>query len=148
MKNIKERICAFSTVAFNMTLGLLLAIFLSSEMRKNTPLHANLRVLSFNRSLYYKKMMFYPGLDLTPQFNCHVRMIFVYLTCKSGNNCEETIWSKIVKNGDYYNLVSLEHSNYPFTADGGRPIILELRGNIFPYVGRIRDVSYGEIVIE
>lgn len=55
------------------------------------------------------------------------------------------VWSKIVKNGDDYRLFGLEKSNYIFSGSQMGNCEFELRGNIFPYVGQLRDVSYGSV---
>lgn len=141
---MKERIYVFSGLAFNMTLILLLAIFIASEIQAKHNSSANLRIKAVNRIGLYKRVHFYPGIDLSSQFNWHTRMIFVYLTCRSGTNTEEMVWSKIVKNGDHYDLNGLERSNYFFNCDGGRQVVFELRANVFPYVGKLKDISLGE----
>lgn len=92
----------------------------------------------------FKSMYFEPNIDLTPQFTFNTKQIFLYLTIRAGEK-EEMVWSKIVRNGDEYRFFSKQASNYIFSAPELRTCELELRGNVFPYVGQILDVSYGAI---
>lgn len=87
---------------------------------------------------------FYPNIDLSSQFNFNTKQIFLYLIARTGER-EEMVWSKIVKNGESYKLNDLEKSNYSFSVGIDGPLLFELRGNVFPFVGQMKDIHYATV---
>lgn len=149
MKNTLSRVSTFSSILFNTTLGLLFCIFLASYLNPGYPVSSNLKISWISPNPNFKSLRFEPNIDLTPQFTFNTKQIFIYLVLRtqedSGNLKEEMTWSKIVKNGDNYKLFEMEKSNSIFSGSLTGGYEFELRGNIFPYVGQLRDISYGSI---
>jgi len=145
MKNAIERATSFHFILMNCTIALLLAIFAASYFYPFPPVTADLKIdwVSPNRS--FKVCRFSPGVDLTPQFSFNTKQVFLYLVAKYSPTQEEMVWSKIVRNGEGYRLEGVEQSNYIFSGGSGRSITFELRGNVFPFVGKMRDVQYGSV---
>jgi signal peptidase complex subunit 3 len=150
MKSFYDRTCYFGSVSFNATLALLFTIFAISYLSPSPKLTAGLRIDNYKNNMEYKVLYFYPNIDLSSQFNFNTKQIFLYLTYKTKTgNKQEMVWSKIIKNGDKYSLFNKEASNYIFTGDQHiKECIFELRGNIYPYVGQLKDISFGEVVYE
>lgn len=148
MKNTANRISAFTSVLMNCTIALLFSIFLVSYLYGSPKISADLQVdwVSPNRS--FKMCRFIPNIDLTPQFYFNTKQVFLYLVTKSSNK-QEMVWSKIIKNGENYKLTERLQSNYIFseTENGGK-YEFELRGNIFPFVGQLKDVYYGTFIFD
>lgn len=146
MKNTYNRISYFSTILFNSTMVLLFVIFAISFVSKPGLARANIKVLKLEGRGEYKSLKFEPNVDLSSQFTFNTKQIFLYLTCKVGEN-EQMAWSKIVSNGSNYGLFESQNSNYSFTVQpGADSVVFELRGNVFPYVGQMKDVSFGTLV--
>lgn len=148
MKNTKERLFYFWNALFNSTLVLLFAIFIISYWLPQPPVSANLRIISYSKNSDLKTLTFDPSIDLAPHFNFNTKQIFLYLTCKCSSGNEEMVWTKTIKNGDNYKIFGKQWNNFRFTADGKPDCIFELRGNIYPYVGQIKDVHYGKLKVE
>lgn len=64
---------------------------------------------------------------------------------EDGTVKEELVWFKTVQNGTEYKMFSSEKSQYTFSGNAKNMYEVELRGNIFPYVGHMMDVSYGTL---
>lgn len=142
MKNAQQRLSVLSNVFFNMTLCLLFAIFAFSYLKGFPEVHAEMELIRYNPRSEYKMLIFKPNLDLTPQFTFNTKQIFLYVVLDSGHK-SEMVWSKIIKRGDDYILYTKQSNNYSFTGTKDNLIKLELRGNIFPFVGQMKDVHYG-----
>lgn len=142
MKNALERASNFHFVLMNSTIILLLIIFTTSYFYPKTSVSADLEIgwVSPNRS--FKMCRFTPNIDLTPQFAFNTKQVFLYMIAKSSVG-EEMVWSRIIKNGDLCRLEKQEQSNYVFSGGPGETILFELRGNVFPFVGKMTDVLYG-----
>lgn len=147
MKNTLSRASTFFSILFHTTLGLLFCIFLASYLNPGYPVSSNLKISWISPNPNFKSLRFEPNIDLTPQFTFNTKQIFLYLTLRTkqsnGELKEEMVWSKVAKSGDDYRFFGTEKSNYIFSGSQTGDYEFELRGNIFPYVGQLRDISYG-----
>lgn len=146
MKDTKSRISGFLGLAFNMTVLLLLVMFLDSFLRKLPPVRADLRLSHYSNRSTHKALRFIPNVDLTPHFTRHTKMVFLYLVCTSGSK-QEIVWSRIVRRGDGC-LLKAEESSALFVPAPNQPITIELRGNIFPFVGIMTTRDYGRLAVK
>ena len=144
MKNTKSRVYNFFGVTFNMTAVLLFVIFIISYLRPAPGIASKPTIARYESRGEYKFLIFSPNIDLTPQFTFNTKQVFLYLTCKSSNK-EEMAWSKIVTAKDNLRLFERVKSNYIFTGSRDRSARFELRGNVYPYVGQMVDLYYGEV---
>lgn len=142
MKNIQGRVSNFFGVLFNMTLVLLFAIFAVSYITTTPALSANMKLLRYDTRSEYKVLVFEPNIDLKPHFTFNTKQIFLYVILHSPDK-SEMVWSRIVKNGGKYGLFGKETSNYVFTGSRDKKARFELRGNVYPYVGQMKDIHYG-----
>lgn len=142
MKNAVTRATSFCSILMNCTILLLLAIFIASYFYSIPQVTADLRVGWVSPNKNYKVCQFFPNIDLTPQFNFNTKQVFLYLVAKTPEK-QEMVWSKIVKNGEKYKFFESEKSNYIFSVGGDGHISFELRGNMFPFVGQLKDIHYG-----
>ena len=146
MKTTYSRLCQYGSVMFNSTLALLFCIFALSYLCPFPQAQASIKVSRFERRAEFSYASFELAVNLSPQFPFNTQQIFLYITCNTPGR-EEMVWSKIVQKGDRYNLDGIANSTYSFKATKTGPVIFELRGNVFPYVGKMRDVSYGSITV-
>ncbi|KAF9763667.1 Signal peptidase complex subunit 3 [Nosema granulosis] len=144
MHKASRRISFISSALMNPTLILLFSIFACSLLFVKPLPKANIQIKSLDASSYRRILTFNPNVDLSDQFNFNVKQIFVYLRVIYPTKSSEILWSKIVQRGDVYKLVENVRSNYEIKGEVGRNVVLELRGNYFPFVGIIRDFSFGE----
>lgn len=142
MKNTISRITCFSSILMNCTILLLLSIFLVSYLFPVPSITAELKIewVSPNRS--YKACRFSPNIDLSSQFNFNTKQIFLYLVAKTPNK-QEMVWSKIIKNGEKCKFFEPLQSNSIFSTGENGLVEFELRGNMFPFVGQLKDLHYG-----
>lgn len=138
-----KRISFISSAIFNPTLVLLFSIFACSLLFVKPLPKANIQVKGLDASGYRRILTFSPNVDLEDQFNFNVKQIFVYLRVIYPSKSSEILWSRIVQRGGKYKLNEVVRSNYEIKGEVGRNVILELRGNYFPFVGIIRDFSFG-----
>ncbi|KAM0680533.1 Signal peptidase complex subunit [Glugoides intestinalis] len=142
MKSTYKRLFTFFSIVTNATVFLLFLITVLSYLFPAPPLSADLKVSWVSPNKHTVRVcQFQPSIDLSQQFNFNTKQIFLYLYAKSGDR-EEMVWSKIIKNGDNYKLFGIEKSTYLFSIAGKNFTEFELRGNIFPFVGLLRDVPY------
>lgn len=141
MKNTQKRLFTFFSIVTNATISLLFLITAISYLFPAPLLSADLKVSWASPKSGLRVCQFQPSIDLSQQFKFNTKQIFLYLYAKSGDK-EEMVWSKIVKNGDNYKLFGVEKSTYLFSIMGKNFTEFELRGNIFPFVGLLRDVHY------
>lgn len=135
------------TALFNSTLTLLFMIFLYSYLNPRPECTANPTITWIsNSTASYKSLKFIPNIDLTNQFTLNTKQIFLYMTVKDliNKGKEEMVWSSIIRNNGEYKLFNPLMSNYIFTGNFLNKYEFEIRGNIFPYVGQLFDVSYGK----
>lgn len=146
MKDVQSRVTNFFGVLFNMTVILLFAIFVVSYITTTPALKANMKLLRYEPKSEYKILFFEPNIDLTPHFTFNTKQIFLYVVLASPDK-SEMVWSKTVRNGERYDLFVKERSNYVFTGSNVKKALFELRGNIYPYVGQMKDIHYGNLVV-
>lgn len=144
MKNTFSRISSFSSVLFNCTIGLLIAMTIISHFIGTPKISSELQVTRISSGNSYRICEFIPNIDLKPQFNFNTKQIFLYLVLKE-NNRSEMIWHTIVKNGGKYNFTEKLRSASFSTTKGNDSFDFELRGSVFPFVGQLKDVSYATI---
>ncbi|KAI4292721.1 signal peptidase complex subunit 3 [Pancytospora philotis] len=142
MKNIQSRVSNFGNVLFNMTLGLLFAVFVLSYIQGLPDVAADMQVVRYNHKNHIKSLIFRPNVDFSQQFKFNTKQIFVYAVLQ-GSGKSEMVWSKIVRRGDAYALFDKQYSNYTFAGSNDNAARFELRGNVYPYVGQMKDVHYG-----
>ncbi|EOB12975.1 signal peptidase complex subunit 3 [Nosema bombycis CQ1] len=130
---------------FNPTLILLFSIFVCSLLFVKPLPKANIQVVSLDASTYRRVLTFNPNVDLNNQFNFNVKQIFVYLRAIYPSRSSEILWSQIVRRCDPKILKGVVKSNYQIKGEVGKNVILELRGNYCPFVGIIRDFSFGQV---
>jgi len=170
MKNTKERFMCLCGKALNLTLVLFLMIFLTSLINKPPKLSVSPKILRVSKTVEWTSVSFVPNVDLSTQFTYNVKQIFLYLICRvdekengmesdsksvsdgSSNNSnkkENMVWSRIVRKESVEKVFNkVEKNNYVFSLGKGKKVTFELRGNVFPVVGQVKDVLYGEATYE
>lgn len=138
-----KRMSFIGSSIFNPTLVLLFSIFACSLLFVKPLPQAKIQVQSLDVSGYRRVLTFNPRVDLGDQFNFNVKQIFVYLRVVYPSGSSEILWSRIVQRGAKYNLNETVRSNYEIKGEVGKNVVLELRGNYFPFVGVIRDFTFG-----
>ncbi|KAI5148927.1 signal peptidase complex subunit 3 [Enteropsectra breve] len=147
MQSTWKRASVFASKLMNGFMALGFAIFLVSYLSGGSNVSANLKILRFESKYGTSILSFQPNVDLTPEFKFNTKQIFLYLTYRNENE-EKMVWSKTVKKGDNYRLFQKEISNTATNIKPGLHPVLELRGNIYPMIGQMRDVGYGKVDVK
>lgn len=142
MKDTCSRAYAYTSVLMYCTIGLLISIFVSSYLTQNNNVKSSIAIDWVTPNGSFKMARFYPNLDLTKQFDFNTKQVFLFVVAKTKAS-DRMIWSKIVKNGDNYKFFDIVHSS-GFEAQPGEKVKFLIGGNVFPYVGQLRIVHYGE----
>ncbi|KAL6122246.1 hypothetical protein NUSPORA_00712 [Nucleospora cyclopteri] len=147
MKNAVNRLNTFGNHLFNFTVSLLFVIFAVTRLQKQPKISSDSRIVLFGNTYNNCYIRFIPNIDLSSQFNINTKQIFLYCISKTGRR-HEMCWSKIVKRDDPKTYFQPVRNSYPFKIEEGfnkfDTFTFELRGHIYPYVGMMMDVSYGE----
>ncbi|KAK6090517.1 hypothetical protein P3W45_000614 [Vairimorpha bombi] len=104
-----------------------------------------MQLIGVQSNNYRRVISFNPKVDLISQFNFNVKQIFLYARVNYKSGSSEMIWSKIIQRNDKKVLDEVIKSNYEIRGEVGAEVEIELRGNVFPFVGIIRDFSYGSL---
>ncbi|KAG0442115.1 Signal peptidase complex subunit 3A [Dictyocoela muelleri] len=169
MKTSITRLYAVLTFSFYPTLLLMFSISLLSRFMRNPHPKADLLIhhyqpFSFHETGHQQgSIIFTPNVDLSSEFSLNTKQVFVYLIVRYGNKDQfnndhkdqfnndhkdqfnEMVWWRIVKKNDNKRFFKREVNSFNFYS--GHDVKFELRGCIFPYVGMIRDVKYGDVEI-
>lgn len=148
MKRFPNRFFTFFSLTFQACTCLSAIIFIYATLfLKTPPIVTNPQVTTFGFVLNKCYMRFRPNVDLTPLFNLNTKQIFLYATMVTGKQ-HEMVWSKIVQLNDIKKFYECVNNNYPFSviegADKYRTIEFELRANLFPFVGAMKDILIGK----
>ncbi|RVD93069.1 Signal peptidase complex subunit [Tubulinosema ratisbonensis] len=136
MYSIRKRVSKLMTFTFNFTTGLLVLIFLltsfyNPELPKVKVQLNNVRGPPF---------IFDLDINLTNQFHLNVKQIFLYMKINYDKENNDIIWSEIIKRSSKKVISKRVANNYVVAAPRSQKILFELRGCIFPFVGKIKDV--------
>ncbi|KCZ82493.1 hypothetical protein H312_00151 [Anncaliia algerae PRA339] len=136
MHSIRKRFSKLTTYNFNFTTMLLVLIFLLTHFYDPALPKAE---LSLN-NVMGPPFTFDLKVDLTNQFHLNVKQIFLYLRINYNDVNNDVIWSEIIKKNDDKLVVRKAWNNYIVAKPNSAQLTYELRGCVFPYVGKIKDI--------
>lgn len=148
MKRFPQRLMTFLSLTFQACSTLAFVIFMYTELFvKNPKLDCKPTVDLFGTTMNKCYMRFTPNVDLTKLFHFNTKQVFLYATMTTGEQ-HEMCWSRIVQANDPKEFFKIVNNNYPFGIKEGMnsfdKIKFELRANLFPYVGKMKDVLLSE----
>ncbi|WUR02865.1 signal peptidase complex subunit 3 (SPCS3) [Vairimorpha necatrix] len=141
----KRRFTFCFSALFNPTLILLGLIFLCSLLVEKPPAQSDIIIKEIKASGLKRGIKFNPRIDLTDQFNFNVKIIFLYVRINYQTGSQEMIWSRIIRREDAKIINETLKNIYDIRGEVGTEVEIEVRGCVTPFVGLIRDKSYGTI---
>ena len=124
----------------------LCVIILLDFLHKQPKIVSESKIIEFEHKTNECYLKFIPNIDLTSIFRYNTKQVFLYCISKNGKR-HEMCWSETVKINDTKIFYHAVINNYSFNISEGSNEFteykFELRGNIFPWIGRIVDVKLG-----
>ncbi|EEQ82849.1 hypothetical protein NCER_100389 [Vairimorpha ceranae BRL01] len=145
MQFTKQRFSFCFSGIFYPTVVLLGSIFLCSLLIEKAPPKSNMEIKEVLSKGHRRIITFNPKIDLTSQFNFNVKIIFLYARINYSTGSQEMIWSRIIRRGDKKIINEICRSIYDIRGEVGTEVEIELRGCMTPFVGLIRNFSYGSV---